>query len=104
MSTVREVTAAEVREFYRTDPKRVARLSEAAARTVAPGARGRLHPEVEQDHNKRRRGVVYVLGPNTRDAQKARTEARAALVAKGLAGRRGPLSAKAKETLAQSKG
>jgi hypothetical protein len=91
----REVTAREVREFYRADAKRLARLSDEAALTVAPGARGRLHPEVEQDHNSRRRNAVYVLGKTAEVSAKAKEDAaalRAAALKAGFkVGARGPL-------------
>lgn len=96
------VTANDVREFYRADAKRMARLSDAAQATVRKGARGRLHAEVIADHNSKRRTRQYVLGESTR-ANKARTAARAALVEQGLAGKRGPVR-KARETVATDKG
>lgn len=99
----KSVTAAEVRSFYRADEKRLARLSDEARANVREGVRGRLHPEVIADHNKRRRTVTYTTGAGVA-ASRARSEARAALVAQGLAGARGPLSKAAKASLATSKG
>lgn len=96
------VDTAAVRAFYRADAKRIARLSPEAQKTVTEGARGRLHPEAIKDHNSRRK-VQYVLG-TTSAAAKAKVEARAELVSKGLAGKRGPLSKATKEILAQPKG
>ena len=48
------VTAAQVRAYYNADPKRMARLSEAAQRTVRYDAegrapKGRLHPDAFQE-------------------------------------------------------
>lgn len=95
------VTAADVREFFRADEKRLARLSPEAAATVREGARGRLHPEAIKVHNSRRRTRQYVLGASGA-AVAARKQARADLAAKGVAvGKRGPLS---KEALAVLKG
>lgn len=95
-------TAADVRAMFRSNEKRMARLSEAAQATVKEGARGRLHPEAIKEFNKGRKAHRrYVLG-----ATKAATEQRAAARAKaaqaGVAvGKRGPLS---KEALAVLKG
>lgn len=89
------VTAAQVREFYRADEKRLARLSDEARLTVLPGARGRLHPEVEQDHNSRRRNAVYVLGQTKAVSAQAKADAatlRAEAAKAGFTvGKRGPL-------------
>ena len=103
MSKSTTVTAAEVREFFRANEKRMASLSAAAQATVREGARGRLHPQAVKVHNSRRRTRQYVLGASGAEAA-ARKAERATLVEKGLAGRRGPLSKAAKETLSQSKG
>lgn len=96
------VTAAVVREFFRADEKRMARIPEAAQATVAKGARGRLHPEAISEFNKRRKADRrYVLGAST-EAVKARQAQRKALTDAGVAvGKRGPLS---KEALAALKG
>ena len=95
------VTAAVVREFYRADAKRIARLAPEAAKTVAKGARGRLHPEVIKGYNKGRKADrQYVLGSSTSVAQQHKAT-RAALVEKGLAGKRGRLSAEAQAALAK---
>lgn len=101
------VTARSLREFYNADPKRLARLSDQARRTVEADSegrfpKGRVHPEAREDHNKRRR-VTYTEGA-TKQTLIDRTEARQALVAQGLAGKRGPLSKATKQALAQSKG
>lgn len=85
-------TAADVRKFYQSNEKRFSRLPESAQKTVAPGARGRLAPQVIADYNRGRKTErQYVLGVSVRTAQ-ARAEQRAALREKGLAGARGPLS------------
>jgi len=88
------VTATDLRNFYRADPKRMARLSPEAQRTVAEGARGRVHPEAVADHNKRRK-VQYVTGASgvARDAQKAQAKALRAEAARAgfTVGKRGPL-------------
>lgn len=99
------VTASEVREFFRADSKRVAALSPEAQATVREGARGRLHPEAVKVHNTRRRTRQYVLGAS-KEATAAHEAERAALRKAGLLGEgaRGPLSRKAREFLAQSKG
>lgn len=97
------VTAATVRSFYRSNEKRFDRLSPEAQVTVREGARGRLHPEVMKDYNRGRKNQ-YALGNS--GAVKAQAKAdREALAQAGVAvGKRGPLSAAAKEVLAQSKG
>lgn len=98
------VTAAEVRNFFREDAKRLDALSPAARVTVAEGARGRLHPEAVKVHNTRRRTRQYVLGAS-KDAVAAQRGLRAAAAEAGVSvGKRGPLSKAAREVLAQSKG
>lgn len=97
------VTAREVREFFRAESKRLSALSPEAQATVREGARGRLHPEAVKVHNSRRRTRQYVLGASGEQAAAAKA-LRADLVSKGLAGKRGPLPAATKESLAQSKG
>lgn len=97
------VTAGEVREFFRSDEKRLASLSPEAQATVKPGARGRLHAEAIKVHNQRRNGRQYVLGASKEQAA-AKAAVRANLREQGLAGARGPLSKAAKESLAQPKG
>lgn len=97
------VTANTVREFFRADEKRVARLKDAkAAHTVADGARGRLHPEVIKAYNKGRKADrQYVEGVGKvvkADAQALRAKA----VAAG-AGKRGPLPKGLAETLSTPK-
>lgn len=98
------VTAATVREFFRADEKRVARLkSDEARHTVREGARGRLHPEVIAAYNKGRKPErQYALGAGKAVKAQAQ-ERRAAAIAMG-AGKRGPLPAHVRESLAQSKG
>ena len=89
------VTAATVREFFRADEKRVARLkSDEARHTVHKGARGRLHPEVIAAYNKGRKPErQYALGAGK--VAKAQAQERRAAVrgsagggarARGLAG------------------
>lgn len=99
------VTAREVREFFRADEKRLSALSPEARSTVEAGARGRLHPEAVEVHNKRRRTRQYTTGASKEAAAKAATEAKAAREAAAAAGftvgKRGPLP---KAFLAQSKG
>ena len=97
------VTAGEVREFFRADAKRMEALSPEAQATVKEGARGRLHAEAVKVHNTRRRTRQYVLGASKAVTAEKAAE-RAALRERGLAGERGPLSRKAQEFLAQSKG
>lgn len=97
------VTAREVREFFRAEAKRMSALSPEAQATVAEGARGRLHPQAVKVHNSRRRTRQYVLGAST-EAAREQAEARRAAQEAGLTGKRGPLSRKAQEFLAQSKG
>lgn len=98
------VTAREVREFFRSDAKRMGRLSAEAQATVREGARGRLHPQAVKEHNARRRTRQYVLGA-TKEAQAAKAAQREAAAKAGIpVGKRGPLSKAAKAALAQSKG
>lgn len=99
------VTAAEVREFYRADEKRMARLSPEAQATVREGSRGRLHAEVVKDHNKSRRTRQYVSGASNAAKAEAVAQAQAlraqAAEAGFTVGKRGPLP---KEFLATLKG
>jgi hypothetical protein len=103
--TVQTVTAREVREFFRSDAKRMEALSPEAQATVKDKARGLLHPEAVKVHNTRRRTRQYVPGASKAVAE-ARQADRARLREAGLLGEkaRGPLSAAAKEFLAQPKG
>ena len=105
--SITTVTAADVRDFYRADEKRMARLSPEAQATVREGAKGRLHAEAVEDHNKRRRTRRYTLGASTVAASAAKAEAAALRVAAAEAGvtvgKRGPLPKAAKQALAQSK-
>ena len=99
-------TAADVRAFYREDPKRVERLPEDARASVAPGARGRLHPDVETDYNKGRKADrQYAVGEGRAQREAAQAQ-RKALKEAGLLGEkaRGPLSQAAKAHLATLKG
>ena len=97
------VTAADVREYFRADEKRMSALSEQAQRTVQAGARGKVSPEAIKKFNvKRRKDRRYVVGASS--AVKAQAKAqRSALIEQGLAGKRGPLSKAAKAALAQPK-
>lgn len=101
------VTTAELRTWYRADEKRLARLSDAARKTVEPGARGRVHPEVGADFAKRTRGKVYtegLSGKRQREAKAAAAAKREQLRAAGVAvGARGPLPKVAKAKVAKSK-
>lgn len=96
------VTAADVRSFYRASQSKFDALSPEAQRTVAAGARGRLHPEAVKGFNKGRKSHRrYVLGAS-KAAVAAKAQARADLAAKGVVvGKRGPLS---REALAALKG
>lgn len=103
------VTAAAVRSFYNADPKRLARLSDEARRTVllvdGKAPKGRLHPEVIEDHNKRRK-VQYVTGATKAAQAKAKAEATALrdqAAAAGFKGKRGPLPKAFRESLAATK-
>lgn len=103
-SNVSKVTAREVREFFRAEPKRFDALSPEAQATVREGARGRLHPQAVKVHNTRRRTRQYVLGAS-KEAAAAKAAQRAQAAEAGFpVGKRGPLSKAAKEALAQSKG
>lgn len=104
MTNAQPVLASTVRSFFRTDEARMARLSPEAQATVREGAKGRLHREAIAKFNKgRKEHRRYVLGATTKHVEVTAKE-RAALRKVGLAGERGPLSASAKEYLAQSKG
>lgn len=101
--TVTTVTTSDLREWFRADEKRMARLSPEARKTVEKGARGTVHAEAVKVHNTRRQTRIYTLGA-TKSAREVREAQRATLVKAGLAGKRGPLSTAAKEYLAQQKG
>lgn len=73
----KSVTAAAVREFFRADEKRMAALSPEARKTVAEGARGSLHTEAVEVHNKRRRSAQYVPGNSKAAVSKAKADASA---------------------------
>lgn len=93
--TARTVTTREVRDFYQAKPERMARLSPEARKTVEPGARGSLHPEVIADHNRVRRTVTYTPGATKVAAAESKARAKAlrdAAQAAGFqVGRRGRL-------------
>lgn len=98
------VLASTVRDFYRADASRMARLSPEAQATVKVGSKGRLHKEAVSKFNKgRREHRRYVLGATSNHTEVTAAQ-RAVLRSKGLAGERGPLSGAAKEFLAQHKG
>lgn len=83
------VLAADVRAYVAARPALVEGLSERAVHNLS--SNGRLNPEVIAAFNRKRaKARRYVVGATTA-ANKARTAARAELVEKGLAGRRGPL-------------
>lgn len=84
-------TAQSVRDWFNADPKRVARLSETAKAALAPKRRGRLPAEVIKVYNSKRRKDDRYEGGNTTKVNADRKAARAALVAQGVAGKRGPL-------------
>lgn len=94
--------ASDLRSFYRANPARLAKLSEAAQATVREGSRGRLHREAIADYNRGRKPErQYVLGA-TRRAKTAREAQRNSLREAGVTvGKRGPLS---KAALASLKG
>ena len=102
--TVSAPTASDVREFFRADEKRIARLKTDKARhTVADGARGRLHPEVIAAYNKGRKPErQYVLGVGK--VRKAEAAALREKVVAAGGGKRGPIDKSLRETLAQPKG
>lgn len=91
------VTAAEFRSYYNADPKRLARLSPGARKTVEYNAqgqapKGRISPEAIA----KARGKVAAYKPgNTASVAKDKAEANAAARAKaaqaGFTGKRGPL-------------
>ena len=99
-------TAAALRAYYQADPKRVARLSEAAAHTVRKGARGRVHPEAIS--KARGKVAAYEVGNSKEASTQAKAEAlaiREAAREVGLTvGVRGPLPEAVKALSAQPKG
>lgn len=95
------VTAADVREFFRADAKRLNALSPEAQATVKAGARGRLHPEAVKVHNSRRRTRQYALGASGEAVAKRAAERKALAEAGIPVGKRGPLNAAAKEALSK---
>ena len=96
--TKRTVTARDLRTYFNADPKRLARLSDAARKTVeavdGKFPKGRVSPEAVKDHNKHRK-VQYVSGATAQARDAAKTEAaalrEAARQAGHTVGKRGPL-------------
>ena len=66
--SARFVSAAVVREFFAQNPDKV---PAEAAKSLAPGARGRLHPEAVEVFNKAKRGKVR-YGQGVRDVKTVR--------------------------------
>lgn len=100
------VTASDVRVYFQKDAKRLSALSDQAAHTVQPGARGQVHPDAIKAFNaKRRKDSRYVRGASgiARTVAKSQAEAarKAAAEAGVTVGKRGPLS---KAALAALKG
>lgn len=90
------VTARTVRDTIRGNEKVMATLSPEARKTVEPGARGRLHPEVVKAYNKPRRGDRrYVLGAGKVAKAKVQTDRQRAAEIAAVQGismpKRGPL-------------
>lgn len=95
------VTAQTVRAYFNADEARLARLSDAARKTVefvdGKAPRGRLHADAVKAFNaKRRKTARYESGATKRVAQEQRDAAkalRAQAIAAGVAreGSRGPL-------------
>lgn len=104
MSNSKPVLASTVRDYFRTDEARMARLSPEAQATVREGAKGRLHAQAVKEFNSKRRAHRrYVLGATTAHT-KVTAEQRAMLREAGLAGKRGPLSKEARAYLSVPKG
>lgn len=108
--TAAPVTASTVRAFFAADPNRLNKVDEkvreAAANTLRPGARGRLHPAAVEAFNKGRKGDRrYVTGATKRVVETQKAEAvalrKAAADAGHPVGSRGPLR---KAVLASLKG
>ena len=102
------ITANAVRTYFRADAKRFEALSPEAQKTVAEGARGRLHPDAIKAFNvKRRKDARYVSGNTlivTAESKAKARETREAIAAKGIpVGKRGRLSKTALEALAPAK-
>lgn len=109
-STVSPATAAMVRAFYNDPTKGAARTASLTkgAQSVAPGSRGRLHPEAIAGYNKGKpEARRYVTGTTKAAVSAAKAEAealRAQALAAGLTvGKRGPLSKEAQKTLGIAK-
>ena len=66
--SVRFVSAAVVRSFFAENPNKV---PAEAATSLAPGARGRLHPQAVEVFNKAKRGRVR-YGQGVRDVKTVR--------------------------------
>lgn len=97
-STVSPATAAMVRAFYNDPAKGAARTAALTkgAQSVAPGSRGRLHPEAIAGYNKGKpEARRYVTGTTKAAIAQAKGEAvalRAKAAAAGVeVGKRGPL-------------
>lgn len=104
MSAKSIVTARVVREVIRSNAKAMEALSPEARKTVEPGARGRLHPEVVKAYNRNRRGDRrYVLGAGKEAQAQIRTARREAAEVAAVRGipmpKRGPLPKALKEIL-----
>lgn len=106
-SNFQPVTAADVRADARANPEKYADLSEAALHTVAPGARGRIHPDVRAKFNEGRkpserysetapRTIPVTYKHTTKSGSRSKTvyvvESEARALAGDAAGKRGPLS------------
>lgn len=91
-------TAKDVRAFYAANTARTEKFSERARHTLV--SRGQLAQSVIEDYNK---GVKperqYVRGQSSA-VKSDRLAVRKSLIEKGLAGKRGPLSKAARESLA----
>jgi len=106
---IKPVTAADVRNFFNADPKRLAALSPEARKTVeavdGKNPKGRLHREAVALHNKRRKSAQYVTGNSKALGETAKANADAlreqAREAGFKVGKRGPLP---KEFIASLKG
>jgi hypothetical protein len=105
------VSATDLREYFNADPKRLAKLSERARKSVervdGRFPKGRVNPEAIKVHNKNRKTVEYRPGATAELRDQAKADAKAlreSLAAAGVqVGTRGPLPKAAAETLAQPK-
>lgn len=75
-------TAANVRNFFNADPKRLDALSPAARHTVevveGKSPRGRIHPEAVALHNRRKPKAKYVVAVSEGTQARAKAKADAA--------------------------